>query len=41
LLLFCLNIDSLQQSVKGPAAAAFVPGLNGNCIVHPFVLGTK
>ncbi len=36
-----MKIDSLQQSVKGPAAAAFVPGLIGSCIVHPFVLGTN
>jgi len=36
-----IKIDSLQQSVKGPAAAAFVPGLIGSCTVHLFVLGTK
>jgi len=36
-----MKIDSLQQSVKGPAAAAFVPGLNESCIVHLFVWGTK
>ncbi len=36
-----MKIDSLRQSVKGPAAAGFVPGLNGSCIVQPFVLGTK
>ena len=36
-----IKIDSLQQSVKGPAAAAFVPGLNESCIVHLFVWGTK
>ena len=42
-----MKIDSLQQSVKGPAAAAFVPGpgynpgLNGICIVQLFVLGTE
>ncbi len=35
--LFWGQIDSLQQSVKGPAAAAFVPGLIGSCIVHLFV----
>ena len=31
-----MKIDSLQQSAKGPAVAAFVPGLNGSCIVQPF-----
>ena len=36
-----MKIDSLQQSAKGPAAAGFVPGLNGSCIVQPFVLGTN
>ena len=36
-----MKIDSLQQSVKGPAAAAFVPGLIGKCIIQLFVLGTK
>jgi len=35
-----MKIDSLQQSVKGPAAAAFVPGLIRICIIHLF-LGTE
>ena len=36
-----MKLDSLRQSVKGPAAAGFVPGLNGSCIVQPSVLGTN
>ena len=36
-----VKIDSLQQSAKGPAAAAFVPGLIRICIIHLFVLGIK
>ncbi len=36
-----MKIDSLQQSVKGPGAAAFVPRIIRNCIIHLFVLGTK
>ena len=33
--------DNLQQSVNGPDAAAFVPGLIRCCIIHLFVLGTN
>ena len=36
-----MKIDSLWQSVKGPGAAAFVPGLIRICIIYLFVLGTK
>ncbi len=36
-----MKIDSLQQSAKGPAAAAFVPRIIRICIVHLFVLGTN
>ena len=36
-----IKIDSLQQSVKGPAAAGSVPGIIRICIVHPFVSGTN
>ncbi len=36
-----MKIDSLQQSVKGPGAAAFVPRIIRICITHLFVLGTN
>ncbi len=36
-----MKIDSLRQSVKGPAAAGFVPRIIKICIIHLFVLGTK
>ncbi len=36
-----MKIDSLQQSAKGPDAAAFVPGLIRICIIYLFVLGTN
>ncbi len=36
-----MKIDSLQQSVKGPAAAGFVPRIIRVCITHLFVLGTN
>ncbi len=36
-----MKIDSLQQSVKGPAAAGFVPRIIRICIIHLFVLGTN
>ena len=36
-----MKIDSLQQSVQGPAAAGFVPRIIRICIIHLFVLGTK
>ncbi len=36
-----MKIDSLQQSVKGPAAAGFVPRIIRGCITHLFVLGTN
>ncbi len=36
-----MKIDSLRQSVKGPAAAGFVPRIIRICIIHLFVLGTK
>ncbi len=36
-----MKIDSLQQSVKGPGAVAFVPGLSKICIIYLFVLGTN
>ncbi len=35
------QVDSLQQSIEGHAAAGFVPGLIRKCIIHLFVLGTK
>ncbi len=34
-----MKIDSLQQSVKGPDAAAFVLTIMRSFIVHLFVLG--
>jgi len=34
-------MDSLQQSVEGRAAAGYVPGSIGICIIHLLVLGTK
>ncbi len=36
-----MKLDSLRQSVKGPAAAGFVPRTIRICITHLFVLGTK
>ncbi len=36
-----MKIDSLQQSVKGPGAAGFVPRIIRVCVTHLFVLGTK
>ena len=36
-----MKIDSLRQSVKGPAAAGFVPRIIRICTIHLFVLGTK
>jgi len=36
-----MKIDSLQQSVKGPAAVDFVPRIIRFCMIHLFVLGTK
>ena len=36
-----MQIDSLQQSAKGPAAAGFVPRIIRICIMHLFVLGTN
>ncbi len=35
-----MKLDSLRQSVKGPAAAHFVPGLIRIGIIYLFVLGT-
>ncbi len=36
-----MKIDSLRQSVKGPAAAGFAPRIIKICIRRLFVLGTK
>jgi len=36
-----MKLDSLRQSVKGPAAAHFVPRIIRICITHLFVSGTK
>ena len=36
-----MKIDSLRQSVKGPAAGGSVPKTIRICITHLFVLGTN